>query len=159
MILTQLFPGELTACCFLPALHFVTCMSPREELASWCFRDALETGKIVLPVAALWWLIWGQLTLPGEMNLRDESLSFLSPTRFSAFKHLWCCQNLSLALLSRHLSLCFSRQMEDTMCVGISIGSGSKGGNPASPEYIVLSCLVVRASQTPVSCSWTSWGE
>ena len=38
------------------ALHFVTaiCMSSFEELASWRFQDALETVKIVLPVAASW---------------------------------------------------------------------------------------------------------
>lgn len=60
-------------------------------------------------------------------NESEEIKVFLMPCKILCFQASSIFfKSLSLALLSWHLSLCFSRQMEDMICMGISTGSGSK---------------------------------
>lgn len=87
----------------------------------------------------------GQLPLPREMNWRDKSLcQTLQDSQFSS---------IFFAPVSRHLSWCFSRHMEDTISKGIPAGSKSEVA-PAFLKYIVLSCPCLRSSQTGTPCSW-----
>lgn len=88
--------------------------------------------------------------LPGEMNLRDKS--FLSPTRFSAFKRFDALE--ASPLPSCHaIHLCASADRWN-MCPAWGFPLEVR---PAFPRMYCLPCPSVKSPQTSASCSRASW--